>query len=415
MLVIYALVCILVIASTLTVAADNDAVRQKSIGFGVDRLKLESRKKQLLKQSHATADCGNSKEYYYSDAVIDNFAPIQSQQKWKGLGQRYWINDELFGKAPDSPIFVYIGGEGEESCRANQPGLFWYDLAKTYQALLVTVEHRFYGESYPTEGMSTRELRFLSSDQALADLARLVSYLKESLGLQKSPVISFGGSYPGNLAAWFRLKYPSVTHGSVASSAPINAKTNFVEYMEVVGDSLKYFSGDTCYAAFEDAAQEVARLGSFGVGSKEYAKLAKDFKTCGRISSDNDYNILLSNLMGNVQGTVQYNNEVSYYLNVTDICTTMTSSDPTVGATAYDRFVTLNADFLDMYGQKCDDISWNATIAYLQATAKDPDNNGRPWTYQTCKEFGFYQTTDSLVRTCIYIHTYTHTYIYIYT
>lgn len=390
MLAIYGLVCIAIVTLSFS-AADDSALRRKSIGFGVDRLKQNNQLKTRA------SNCGNSKEYYFADAVIDNFAPVQSQQKWKGLGQRYWINDELFGKQPDSPIFVYIGGEAEESCRANQPGLYWYDLAKEHQALLITVEHRFYGESYPTEGMTTDELRFLSSDQALADLARLVSYLKESLGLQKSPVISFGGSYPGNLAAWFRLKYPSVTHGSVASSAPLNAETNFVEYMEVVADAMKYFSGQACFNAFEEAAQEVTRLGSFGVGSTEYAKLAKDFKTCGRITSDKDFTILLSNLMGNVQGTVQYNNEVSSYLNVTDICATMTSSDPTVGATAYDRFVTLNGQFMKMYGQLCDDISWNATVAYLQATVKDPSNNGRPWTYQTCNEFGYYQTTDSLV------------------
>ena len=55
--------------------------------------------------------------------------------------------------------------------------------------------------------------------------------IKTSLETTASKVISFGGSYPGNLAAWFRLKYPSVTHGSVASSAPIIAKTNFFECM----------------------------------------------------------------------------------------------------------------------------------------------------------------------------------------
>ena len=48
-------------------------------------------------------------------------------------------------------------------------------------------------------------------------------------------ILSTGGSYPGNLAAWFRLKYPSVTHASIASSAPLHAQTNFPEYMEVCG------------------------------------------------------------------------------------------------------------------------------------------------------------------------------------
>jgi hypothetical protein len=89
--------------------------------------------------------------------------------------------------------------------------------------------------------MSTENLKYLSADQAMADLARLINYIKVDLKTKNSKVITFGGSYPGNLAAWFRLKYPSVTYGSVASSAPLTAKTNFYEYMEVVGQVIFLF------------------------------------------------------------------------------------------------------------------------------------------------------------------------------
>lgn len=163
------------------------------------------------------------------------------------------------------PVFVYIGGEAEESCRTLTSGLYMYTLAQQHKALLINVEHRFYGLSYPTLDMSTENLKYLSADQALADLARIITFVKSDMNTEDSQVITFGGSYPGNLAAWFRLKYPSISHGSVASSAPVIAKENFFEYMEVVGRSLIYYGGQVCYDAFEEAVNEIASLASQGI------------------------------------------------------------------------------------------------------------------------------------------------------
>ena len=250
-------------------------------------------------------------ELYFSDAVVDNFAPIESQVKWAGQGQRYWINKENWG-GKGYPIFVFIGGEGAEACTRLTSKMYIYELAKEHKALLVDIEHRFYGESYPTDDMSTESLKYLSSSQALADLARLIDHIKIDLNTKESKVITVGGSYPGNLAAWFRLKYPSVTHGSIASSAPVTAKLNFYEYMEVVGKSLLYFGSQECYEEIESAAKQVKQMLSYGLNSEEVLRLSKDYKTCGKMETENDVKILLSDLMGNIQGTVQYNNEHRY-------------------------------------------------------------------------------------------------------
>lgn len=49
----------------------------------------------------------------------------------------------------------------------------------------------------------------------------VIDYFKDEYSLTNSPVIAFGGSYGGMLAAWMRMKYPNYIQGAIASSAPI--------------------------------------------------------------------------------------------------------------------------------------------------------------------------------------------------
>ncbi|KAJ2946874.1 hypothetical protein O0L34_g16206 [Tuta absoluta] len=75
-----------------------------------------------------------------------------------------------------------------------------------------------------------KNLKYLSSRQALADLSRLIQMIKSSPQFKDSKVIAVGGSYAGNLAAWMRLKYPNQVHAAWSSSAPVLAKKNFQEF-----------------------------------------------------------------------------------------------------------------------------------------------------------------------------------------
>ena len=185
---------------------------------------------------------------------------------------------------PGGPIFFYTGNEGDVELYADHTGLMWEN-AETFQALLVFAEHRYYGRSQPflaaeeetdvetdvdtdaetdvetevdtdtetdveTEvetledtpsllgGKSSgakkmkktwdpAKLRFLTHEQALGDYAELIYHLRsadfaEGAGAA-SPVVAFGGSYGGMLAAWMRLKYPGSVVGAVAASAPVLA------------------------------------------------------------------------------------------------------------------------------------------------------------------------------------------------
>jgi len=190
------------------------------------------------------------------------------------------------------------------------------------------------------------------------------------------------------LAAWFRLKYPSSTVGSIASSAPVIAQVNFQEYMDVVGQAIIELGGQKCYDAFETAANKVASYAREGFGSSGMQTLEKDFTTCSPIRNAQDLGILYTDLMGNIQGVAQYNGLVAP--SIQDVCTTMLA-----GPDAYAQFVTLSDMFRQSYGKTCEDANWEDSIAYLSSPTKDPANMMRPWTYQTCSEFGYYQTTTS--------------------
>ena len=61
--------------------------------------------------------------------------------------------------------------------------------------------------------ISASSLKYLNSEQALADLAAFSQSMAREFNLTSSKWISFGGSYPGSLSAWFRLKYPHLVHG----------------------------------------------------------------------------------------------------------------------------------------------------------------------------------------------------------
>lgn len=91
-----------------------------------------------------------------------------------------------------------------------------WDLAPDFKALVVFAEHRYYGLTQPY-GNKSYEMPYLgklSSEQALADFAVFLTWLKEHTpGAANSPIIAFGGSYGGMLAAWMRMKYPHIIVG----------------------------------------------------------------------------------------------------------------------------------------------------------------------------------------------------------
>jgi len=92
---------------------------------------------------------------------------------------------------------------------------------------MLILEHWYYGYSQPFNDWELENMRYLTVENALADIALFLSTINDDLiwwyGGKKRKIFVMGGSYPGALAAWMRYKYPHIVDGALASSAVVNA------------------------------------------------------------------------------------------------------------------------------------------------------------------------------------------------
>eukprot|EP00088_Acartia_fossae_P038980 TRINITY_DN4052_c1_g3_i2.p1 TRINITY_DN4052_c1_g3~~TRINITY_DN4052_c1_g3_i2.p1 ORF type:complete len:487 (+),score=107.90 TRINITY_DN4052_c1_g3_i2:51-1511(+) len=330
------------------------------------------------------------KEQWFNQ-TLDHFKPGDSRS-WL---QRYWINWEHYKKG--GPVLLMIGGEGEANPVWMTTGA-WKTYAKNVNGAMMLLEHRYYGKSHPTEDLSVKNLNWLTSRQALADLAGFVTAMTQQHDI-KGRWIALGGSYPGSLAAWARLKYPHLIHGAVSTSGPLRAKANFYEYLEVVMDALEK-SRPQCSDILTKAIEDVKMLVAHRLG---WRTLTKMFRLCTPFNGNKltDITNLYETLIGNFEGIVQYNKdnrdfEGAKWTNVTvdTLCDVMSNNDIGIPLA---RLVAVNNMALKMSGEKCLDYTYESMVSELQEVSWETEGaqGGRQWTYQTCTEFGWYQSSDS--------------------
>lgn len=280
--------------------------------------------------------------------------------------QRYFVRDSFY--KPGGPIFLMIGGEGPISAKWMDEGM-WIKYAQANGAMCFQLEHRYYGLSHPTKAASTEELKYLSSEQALADLANFIVSMNDQHNLT-GKWISFGGSYPGSLSAWLREKYPHLVHGSISSSGPLLAKVDFQEYFNVVVTSLETHS-DSCVQAIQRGFQQMELLMRHPVGQRS---LTKQFQLCDPIEdlikNALDVSSLFENVASNFAGIVQYSGDPKSKFGIQEACTYMLNN--TIG-TPVDRLAAINSLLLADQKQKCLDFKYQNTIDQIQQTQWDSE------------------------------------------
>jgi len=328
-------------------------------------------------------------DQYYMN-YVDHF-DVTSEATYP---QRFWTNTEFYNGDPSAPIFVYVEGEGAGSPYSVLGGEH-YELARQYGALLLSIEHRYYGASVPVPDLTTPNMRFLSAHQGIADIARwLVAYVAPTYGVSfpATRVVTFGGSYPGALSAWIRQRLPHLVYAAFSTSSPIEAAYDFAGYNTVVGHSLGYdLVGGSSACVANTRAAFTAMDEAFAAGGATRAAMAKKLNSCTDLSAGvNDTMWAASNYGGAVQGMVQYNSFDGTAGSIRGFCETMTNAS----AAPIDN---LAAAMLVLNGPSCVDNSYADFIAQAGSTVVNKGAGGvglRAWLYQTCVSFSFYQTCE---------------------
>jgi hypothetical protein len=104
-------------------------------------------------------------------------------------------------------VIVLLGGEtnGEDRLPILHHGIL-HQLAEALHGVAVVLEHRYYGESFPADNLSVESLRFLDTQQALADVAYFAQNVRfkgledYALNSKYNAWFAYGGSYAGSMA-----------------------------------------------------------------------------------------------------------------------------------------------------------------------------------------------------------------------
>ncbi|KAF4322659.1 hypothetical protein JM18_003251 [Phytophthora kernoviae] len=275
--------------------------------------------------------------------------------------QRYYEQNE-FWTAPTGPVILYIGGEG---AMEKPPGGFVSVIAQKFVQILA-LEHRFYGKSVPNGDLSTENYRYLTVQQALADLKHFKESYQEKLGTEDgNKWIAIGGSYPGALSAWFRVAYPDTTVASLSSSGVVQPMYKFHEFDEQVALA----AGPPCAGVLRmtTTAFEKQIIGG------NATKVKSLFGAEGLADADFFYMIADAAAMA-----VQYGHKDV-------VCDHMVS--------AFERNDSLIESFanftIDMYGSSFGSECFYDTKCLEQDSARWGD--GRSWRWQKCSQLAYFQ------------------------
>jgi hypothetical protein len=333
----------------------------------------------LAKASNKTFDI--DEEISWMTQPLNHFDPHDQRT----FQMRYMQNKEYL--IDSGPIFIFVGGEWDINEEMFNYLLYFghlHDMAMELNGALFYTEHRYYGETRPTENLSMENLRYLNTDQALADLAHFIVQIKASDPmLENSKVIIAGCSYSATMVTWFAQKYPHLVSGTWALSAPLKTQVDYPEFFDEVESSIRKTGGDECANRIKLAFQQLQRW----VDEKNSGLIEEGMLLCNPINFDDKYEVeaLFLALATNWAAIVQFHTEEFQIIQYE--CSILLESD-----TGNDVWNYANWYWHFYFEQNRFDVCLDHTIIADLSNIKNigyEDNFDRTWTYQTCSALGW--------------------------
>lgn len=323
---------------------------------------------------------------------------------------RYWFDDRFYKEG--GPVIVLAAGEtgGEGRLTFLQKGIVAI-LAEATNGMGVILEHRYYGGSYVTPDLSTRNLRFLTTDQALADTAYFAKnivfpgYEEVDLTSPGTPWIAYGGSYAGAFVAFLRKLYPEVFWGSISSSGVTAAIVDYWEYYEAA----RLYSPEGCALATQKVTNVADNI-LLGGNGDDIAMLKKAFG----LSAVTDNTDFASAIQGGISGLQSVNwdpslSSTSFVEYCSDVTATELLYPPSAELNATiadiltaggyeDEIDTLSITMLNYIGRVasfrvavCQEEDQNACFGARADAPPDLSQSWRLWTYQVCTQYAVHE------------------------
>lgn len=327
---------------------------------------------------------------------------------------RYWYDDTYY--KPGGPIFVLLSGEtsGVNRLPFLQKGIV-NQVAQATGGIGVILEHRYYGTSFPFPNVTIDNLRFLTTEQSLAEIdyfARNVKFetVDDDLTAPNTPWIVYGGSYAGAQAAFLRVAYPDTFLGTISSSGVTAAIVDYWEYFEPI----RLFAPPDCIHNQQTLVDVVDNI--LLKNDTDEAQALKDAFGLGGISDNRDFANVLTGIYGwqstnwdpevNSPDFFYYCGNLSTTLNFPDLEDKRDTVKDLLSAAGYDENeatenVMLNA--IGYYGetsiaaQNESGVNQNQYFTLLNATYYqqvdlEAAEAYRSWNWQVCTEWGYFQT-----------------------